>query len=81
MKKYKGLYSLSNVNDVIPDMISDGYEMEIIDGSLIDNYVMISPDDRPSWMFKETYLNEWSSAYTVIRLAKKDINKALQGRI
>ena len=65
--------SLSEVNHLI-----DAYEMETTDckeGCMLDNLIV----ENENWLLLclETYLNEWSSAYTV-KLAnknsKRDVN-------
>lgn len=61
------LYSYDAVQKAIETVLAPaGYEIIEIPGCLIDSYVCVAPDDdHYNVIFKETYLNQWSSAYTV----------------
>lgn len=75
MKKYKGRYGLENVNAVISDLVKEGYDIETIPGCLLDNYIMIPPTSgHYCFAFLETYLNEWSSCYTVVRYTPREFS-------
>ena len=82
MKKYKGRYNWENVKECIQDLLKEGYYIEKIEGCLIDSYILIPPDDEHyCFLFKETYLNEWSSCYTVIRFTSRECNQEKPWRV
>lgn len=75
-----GLYTMAAVDTALQKLISNGYDIILIPGTLLDSYVCI-PDTDMKWIyeFRETYLNEWNSAYTVRRHSR--ISKRLQAMI
>lgn len=65
------LYTPKTVENTLNALADIGYEIVTIEGSLIDNYICLPPDDGyVVWEFYECYLNEWSSAYRY-RTSKK----------
>lgn len=60
------VYSYTSVEKFINDkLIPEGYEIVEIPGTLVDSYVCVAPDDRHyHFIFREQYLNEWSSGLT-----------------
>lgn len=65
----KHIYSYKAVEKFIEDkLIPEGYEIELIPGALVDSYICIAPDaNHYNFIFRETYLNEWSSGLTMRR--------------
>lgn len=65
----KRLYGLKALEEFQKEHYSDFVEVNQFYGSLIDNYIFEFPEGfRFRWyIFEETHLNEWSSAYTVRR--------------
>lgn len=65
----KNLYTFDAVNEYIrAKLLPLGYEVWTIPGSLIDSYVCIAPDEEHyNFVFREEYLNEWSSALSCRR--------------
>jgi hypothetical protein len=56
--------SLEAVNDLLN---GDNVELlEVLEGSLLDNYLIYCHNNGNLVLCTETYLNEWSSCYTVI---------------
>lgn len=65
------LYTLNAVENALNRLSDMGYEIVTIEGTLIDNYICLPPDDdHYVWEFYENYLNEWSSAYRYRRSKK-----------
>lgn len=62
-------YSMDAVNTAVQTLTEDyGYFTYVIPGVLLDTYICVpDSDDRYIYEFRETYLNCWSSAYTVRR--------------
>lgn len=75
------VYSYKDVDAFVYDLTyKHGYECIQIPGCLVDGYICIAPDDKHwNFVFRETYLNEWSSALTMRRCRK--IPRALQKEI
>lgn len=75
----KNLYSMGAIDKLLNELVGNrGYDfIQLRDGVLLDgDFILVSPDDEHySYVVREVYLNEWSSAYTVRRTAK--ISKAL----
>lgn len=66
MKLSQKRYSLTAVEKFLPQVEKAGYEIVTIPGGLLDSYICIAPrDDYYNFEIRETYLNEWSSCYTV----------------
>lgn len=72
MKFSNKLLSYTTVEKFIAEELTPrGYEVEIIPGSLVDNYICYPPrEDWNNIMFIETYLNEWSSGLAVHQCKK-----------
>lgn len=68
----QNIYSYQSVEQFINDkLIPEGYEIVIIPGALVDSYICIAPDERHyHFIFREQYLNEWSSGLTKRRCKK-----------
>ena len=68
-KKQPKLYTAEAVENTINNiLIPGGYEIQTIPGALIDTFICLAPSPAYyNYIFKETYLNEWSSAYTMRR--------------
>lgn len=66
------IYSYKAVEKFIEEkLIPQGYEVVEIPGALVDSYVCIAPDDgHYNFIFREQYLNEWSSGLTARRCRK-----------
>ncbi len=67
------LYSCTAIGQAISKLSDMGYEcITLEEGTLGYGHIfMLSPDENHyHWIFKEVYLNEWSSAHTVRRTAK-----------
>lgn len=61
----KNLYSYRAVDKLIADAVEIyGAEVYTLEGSLLDNYI-ITGEKIKTYIVKEIYLNEWSSAYNV----------------
>lgn len=61
----KNLYSMRAIDNLIRDAVEIyGAEVYALEGSLLDNYI-IAGDKIKTYIVKEVYLNEWSSAYNV----------------
>lgn len=61
----KNLYSYRAVDKLIRDAVEIyGAEVYTLEGSLLDNYI-IAGDKIKTYIIREVYLNEWSSAYSV----------------
>ena len=65
-------FSFATVERFIEEeLIPNGYDVEVIPGSLVDNYICYAPNDEwKNIMFLETFVNEWSSCLT-IHMCKK----------
>ena len=60
------LYSQDAVNNLIEKFEKrENFQLYIISGSLLDNYILTA-DNTKTAIIKEEFLNEWSSAYTII---------------
>ena len=71
MMKHKKLYSLKAVERAAEKLESCGYDVEIIEGSLLDSMVFFPPDNEHYYFVaEETYVNCWSSAYSWHRYAE-----------
>ena len=57
------LYEHTSVEKFIFErLVPAGYEVHQIEGSLVDNWVCIAPDEKHwNFEFKEQHVNEWSS--------------------
>ena len=68
----QNIYSYKAVEKFIAEkLIPAGYEIELIPGALVDSYVCIAPDENHyNFIFRETYINEWSSGLTMRRCMK-----------
>lgn len=66
------MYSYKAVEKFIDEkLIPAGYEIYQIEGTLVDSYICIAPDENHyNFIFKEAYINEWSSALTMRRCKK-----------
>ena len=61
----KNLYTLRAVDKLITDAIEIyGAEVYTLEGSLLDNFI-ITGEKIKTYIVKEVYLNEWSSAYNI----------------
>lgn len=60
----QGLYTLKAVEGLIEKYGEDS-EIFTIEGGLLDSYIITS-DKFKTAIIKEVYLNEWSSAYSVV---------------
>lgn len=82
MKTYKGRYGLKDVTRVIQDLKKEGFSTETIPGCLLDNFILYPPSDEYyGYAFLETYLNEWSSCYTVTRYTPNECKKGMPERL
>ena len=72
MKLSNKLYSYESVEKCIADLLTpEGYEVEIIPGCLVDNYICYAPDENHyNFLFIESYINEWSSGIAVHKCKK-----------
>lgn len=69
--KHKKLYSLEAVEKAAEKLTAHGYDVEIIEGSLLDSMVFLPPDNEHYYFVaEETYVNCWSSAYSWHRYAE-----------
>lgn len=61
------VYNYQSVEKFINErLVPLGYEVHVIEGSLVDGYVCVAPDDgKYHFLFKEHYLNAWSSGITM----------------
>lgn len=67
----KNYYTAQSVYEAVGKLEEMGYEIVTIEGCLLDSYIAIAPDEQHyHYIFRETYLNEWSSAYTVRRYSR-----------
>ena len=68
----KNLYGLEEVERFIAEKLDPlGYEVYAVSGGLLDNLFCYAPDDKHyNFIFKEEYLNSWSSAYSMRRCMK-----------
>lgn len=60
----QGLYTLKAVEGLIEKYGEDS-EIFTIEGGLLDSYIITS-DKFKTAIIKEVYLNEWSSAYSIV---------------
>ena len=60
----QGLYTLKAVEGLI-EKYGDDSEIFTIEGCLLDSYIITSNKYKTA-IIKEVYLNEWSSAYSVV---------------
>lgn len=72
MKTRNVVFSYKTVEKFIEEqLVPNGYDIEVIPGSLVDNYICYSPNENwKNIMFIETYLNEWSSGLKVHQCKK-----------
>ena len=64
-------YSYMAVENFINQKLAPlGYEIIQIPGSLVDNYFCIAPEGKYNFIFREKYLNAWSSGLTMRRYGK-----------
>lgn len=58
------LYSQKSVDEFVNGKLEpSGYEINVLEGCLIDGYVCVPPDDKHYlFIFLPHFLNEWSSA-------------------
>ena len=84
MAKQK-LYTLTAVEISIETLTKHGYDINVIPGSLLDNYICIPPDnDKYIFEVREVYLNVCSSAYSMRRHSKlskrliKEIDQSIE---
>lgn len=66
------VYDYKSVENYInTKLVPVGYEIIRVEGSLVDSYICIAPNEN--WyhiIFREQYLNSWSSALTMRRCRK-----------
>lgn len=73
MSTSKKLYDPKAVDRFVEDLsLNHGYDITIVNGSLLDEYICISHDaTKYNFYFYEVALNEWSSAYKMQRFSKR----------
>ena len=71
MKTSEKLYSMVAVENAVEELAGMGYEIIKMYGSLLDDYICISNDDKKyNFYFYETFLNAWASSYKMQRFTK-----------
>lgn len=82
MSTSKKLYDSKAVDRFVEDLsLNHGYDITIVNGSLLDEYICISHDaTKYNFYFYEVALNEWQSAYKMQRFSKR-MPKFLQNHL
>lgn len=71
MRTSNKLYSMGAVDKAVEELIRMDYEVIEMQGSLLDDYMCIAPNESMyNFYFYEVFLNSQSSAYKVQRFVK-----------
>lgn len=73
MNKSTKLYDAKAVDNFVENLSENhGYDVVIVNGSLLDEYICISHDSmKYNFYFYEVALNSWQSAYKMQRFSKR----------
>ena len=77
MRTSKKLYSMTAVDMALEKLMELGYDIIVMEGSLLDDYICVASDETLyNFYFYETFLNSQSSAYKMQRFTKLTGNMA-----
>lgn len=85
MKYIKNITSYKTTNKIIAKYINIGFDVDVMEGSLIDNFIIYDVDISDNgiiWkniVILESYVNPWNSKHTMY-FTNKDLNDIIKYR-